>query len=364
MHHQPTKKALATLAVAVALGLVALQGASTSAAAQEATTTATPATDPPATAPPATDPPATAPPTTNAPPADPPATAPPTTNPPATDPPATAPPATEPPATDPPTTAPPTTEPPATAPPTTAPPTTAPPTTIASGITGPALPPNAATSTTGSAALPAGPSGGSGSATGGSSGSGGAGSGVDGPSGRSGISAAEPVAFILGPAKPVVDRLLGTAKPVVERLFPKTLVRRLAGSAPVAATGQAARLVAGEVAELEPTAVAGYVWLALAALLTTLAACTSLWWAPRGWPTARGLALTAHQRIPRRGWPPLGGTDGRHLPGRHLSGRAGPDPSGARRPRSIGIDVETLRATPPLPRPVFSIRDDPRQNTS
>ncbi|HEV8651491.1 MAG TPA: hypothetical protein VG276_19360 [Actinomycetes bacterium] len=350
MHHLPTEKALATLAVGFALGLVALLVLPTTAAAQESPTT----TEPPATAPPTTEPPATEPPATTPPTTEPPATAPPTT-----EPPATAPPTTEPPATEPPATTPPTTEPPATTPPTAAPPTTVPPpSTIVSGTTGPALPPNAVTSTTRSGALPPGTSGGSGSATGGSSGSPGAGSGPDGPGGGISLSKAEPVAFILGPAKPVVDRLLGTAKPVVERLLPKTLVRRLARTDPVAATGQAARLVASEVGELEPVAVAGYVWLALAAFLTTLAACTSLWWAPRGWPTARGLALTAHRRTPRRGWPPLGGADGRHLPGRHLPGRAGPDSSEVRQLRSIGIDVEALRATPPLARPVFSTRDD------
>ncbi len=288
MPHPPTKRALATLAVVAALGLVVLQAASV-AAQEPPTTTAPPATEPPTTVPPPTEPPTTAPPTTE--------------------------------------------------PPTTAPPTTAP------------LPPNMATTTTGVTTAPVGGPAGPGSATGSSSGPPGAGSGpgASGGGGDGGISATEPVMFLLGTARPVVERMLAAAKPMAERLFPKALVRRLARTEPVAATGQAVRLVADEVGELEPATVAGYLWLALAALLTTLAACTSLWWAPRGWPTPAGLALTAHRRVPRRGWAPLGGAvDGRHLPGRHLPGRSGTG--------SIGIDVESLRAAPAVATPVFSTR--------
>jgi len=169
------------------------------------------------------------------------------------------------------------------------------------------------------------------------------------------MSVSKPVALVLGTAKPVMEHLLATAKPVVDRLFPKALARRLARTPPVAATGEAARLVAGEVRDLEPATIAGYLWLALAALLTTLAACTSLWWAPRGWPTPKGLALTAHRRVPRPHWPPIGqAADGRHVSGRHLPGRAGPLGS-----RTIGIDLEALRAAAPPARPVFAARNDP-----
>jgi hypothetical protein len=331
-----TKKPLARL-VAVALGLAVLQAAPATAA--PATIAVASATNADASA-------------TNA---DGSATT--TTTPPATDPPATTdPPTTDPPTTEPATTEPATTDPPSTdptiPPPTTEPPTTASATTVLSATTRPVPPPDAVTSST---LVPAGSSGGpgdgpSGSGSGGGPVAGGGGSPGGGDGGVGGITRAKPVAFLVGTAKPVVERLLSAAKPVMERLFPKPLARRLARSQPAAATGKAARLVADEVRDLEPATVAGYLWLALVALLATLAACTSLWW-PRGWPTTRRLALTAHRRVARPGWPPLRTPDGRHVPGRHLPGRA--------RPGGIGIDVEALRATPPPGRQVFSTRDDP-----
>jgi hypothetical protein len=357
--HPPTRKSLAPLVVAATLGLAVLpawgaQAADTAAGGVTADTvvvvdttsgavdTTVVATDPPTTVA-TTDPATTV------------ATDPPTTAPPTTAPPTTAPPTTAPPPTDPPTTTPPAT----TTPPTTAPATTAPPTTAPGVVTTvPGSPPNAPTTTAGSTAGPSPTSGGTGGSTGGpaaGSGPGASGGGTGGGTGggrdpavlaRAGSLAVKAGTLVLGKAgtralAKAGSFVLAKAKPVVERLLPKPVVHGVARAAPVAAAGQAASLVAGEMRELEPTTVARFLWLALAALLATLVACGSLWWTPGGWPTTRGLALTAHRHAPRPTWPPLAGTPPRPAPTTPV----------ARRP---GVDVLELRAAPPPSRPVFS----------
>jgi hypothetical protein len=277
------------------------------------------------------------------------ATDPPTTAVVATDPPTTDPPTTAPPPTDPPTTAPPPTDPPTTAPPPTDPPTTAPATTSPVVIGPNTLPPGS----TPTANPPPSPGGGGSVAIGAQ------------PGATSGPAAAfkAAVSTIGSTAATAAERVV---MPAVRKLVRLPAVRKLAESQPVAATKKAVALVTEELRDLEPATVVPYLWMALLALLVTTGAFLRLWWAPPNWPSSRSLAVGAHRRAgaqPRQAWQvgwPASPPSGPHRGAGWRPPLPGATGLAARRlpPSRVGIDVDRLRAAPPLGKPVFTGQDE------